>query len=476
MAEKLWSGRFSEKTNKNVEAFTASIDIDKRLYSYDIEGSIAHCKMLAKESIITEEDASCLIQGLSKIKKEIEQGEFQYKDSLEDIHMHIETRLAQEVGKVAQKLHTARSRNDQVALDIRMYLRDETLNIMKGLVTFEKEIVNVARSHIDTILPGYTHLQKAQPILLSHHLMAYYEMFSRDLNRFGDCLKRINVMPLGSAAIAGTTYPINRDYTAKLLYFPEVSANSIDSVSDRDFIIEFLSSASICMVHFSRLSEELILWSSYEFGFIELPDSFATGSSIMPQKKNPDVPELVRGKTGRVFGDLVSLLTIMKSLPLAYNRDMQEDKGPLFNTVDIIKSCIDIFINMLPKLKINKEAMGRAASEGYLNATDMADYLVNKGMPFREAHRCVGKAVNYALSRNKELHELAIKELKSFSSLFTEDIFDILTIQKMINRRRSFGGTGTENVTAAIKDAEKKIEKEMKTLTKFINYDSDEKI
>jgi argininosuccinate lyase len=342
-----------------------------------------------------------------------------------------------------------------------MYLRDETLNTIKLLVILRKSIVGLAKTHIDVVLPGYTHLQRAQPVLLSHHLMAYYEMFSRDAARFRDCLKRINVMPLGSAAIAGTTYPIDREYTAKLLDFPQVSANSIDAVSDRDFIIEFLSAASICMVHFSRMSEEFILWSSSEFGFIELPDSFATGSSIMPQKKNPDVPELVRGKTGRVFGDLMALLAIMKSLPLAYNRDMQEDKAALFGTVDILTECIGIYIKMLPKLKINKEAMRQAASTGYLNATDMADYLVARGMPFRQAHSCVGKAVGYALSKKMELHELTLEELKPFSSLFDKDIFDVLTIEEMINRRKSFGGTATENVLAAIKEAEKEFDEEM---------------
>ena len=351
MTEKPWDGRFTEKTDKIVEDFTSSIETDKRLYAYDIEGSIAHCRMLAKASIISEEDASSLMEGLGKIKREIEHKNFQFDNSLEDIHMHIESRLVQLVGKAAQNLHAARSRNDQVALDVRMYLRDETLNTIKLLFMLRKEIVGLAKTHIDVVLPGYTHLQRAQPVLLSHHLMAYYEMFSRDAERFGDCLKRINVMPLGSAAIAGTTYPIDREYTAKLLDFPKVSANSIDAVSDRDFIIEFLSAASICMVHFSRMSEEFILWSSTEFGFIELPDSFATGSSIMPQKKNPDVPELVRGKTGRVFGDLMALLAIMKSLPLAYNRDMQEDKAALFNTVDILIECIEIYIKMLPKLE-----------------------------------------------------------------------------------------------------------------------------
>ena len=460
MSEKPWDGRFSQKTDRLVEAFTSSINIDKRLYSYDIEGSIAHCRMLARQSIITEEDASLLIQGLGKIKRDIERGEFLFDDSLEDIHMHIESRLIEDIGKVAQKLHTARSRNDQIALDVRMYLRDETLDILKNLISLRELIVDFAKVHIDAVLPGYTHLQRAQPVLLSHHMMAYYEMFSRDCGRFRDALKRMNIMPLGSAALAGTTYPIDREYTAELLGFPEVSANSIDSVSDRDFIIEFLAAASLCMVHLSRISEELVLWSSSEFGFIELPDSFSTGSSIMPQKKNPDVPELVRGKTGRVFGDLIALLSIMKSLPLAYNRDMQEDKGPLFDAVDTLKACVEIYIKMLPNIKIKKEAMLEAASRGFLNATDMADYLVARGMPFRQAHSCIGKIVSYAISENKELHEMTLKELKPFSSLFKKDVFDILTTGQMIDRRESFGGTATKNVKAAIKRAELDIKKE----------------
>jgi len=455
MAEKLWDGRFSEKTDKMVEDFTASIDIDKRLYSYDIEGSIAHCRMLAKTSIISEADASALIEGLVAIKREIDRGKFRFDNSLEDIHMHIEARLIQKVGKVAQKLHTARSRNDQVVLDVRMYLRDETLKTIKRLVMLTKIIVDLAKTYMDVILPGYTHLQRAQPVLLSHHFMAYYEMFSRDIDRFNEGLERINVLPLGSAALAGTTYPIDREYTAQLLDFPKVSANSIDAVSDRDFVIEFISAASICMVHLSRLSEEFILWSTSEFGFIELPDSFATGSSIMPQKKNPDVPELVRGKSGRVFGDLVSLLTMMKSLPLSYNRDMQEDKAALFNTVDILTECIEIYIKMLPKLKINQEVMQQAASRGFLNATDMADYLVAGGMPFRQAHGCVGKVVAYASRMNKEIHELTLEELQKFSSHIKKDIFDILTTGQMINRRTSFGGTASECVKTAIKAAEK---------------------
>ena len=460
MSEKPWDGRFSERTDRLVEVFTSSINIDKRLYSYDVEGSIAHCRMLARQSIITEEDASLLIQGLSKIKIDIERGKFLFDDSLEDIHMHIESRLLQDIGKTAQKLHTARSRNDQIALDVRMYLRDETLDILKNLISLRELIVDFAKVHIDAVLPGYTHLQRAQPVLLSHHMMAYYEMFSRDCGRFRDALKRMNIMPLGSAALAGTTYPIDREYTAELLGFPEVSANSIDSVSDRDFIIEFLAAASLCMVHLSRISEELVLWSSSEFGFIELPDSFSTGSSIMPQKKNPDVPELVRGKTGRVFGDLIALLSIMKSLPLAYNRDMQEDKGPLFDAVDTLKACVEIYIKMLPNIKIKKEAMLEAASRGFLNATDMADYLVARGMPFRQAHSCIGKIVSYAISENKELHEMTLKELKPFSSLFKKDVFDILTTRQMIDRRKSSGGTATKNVEAAIKVAEGDIKKE----------------
>lgn len=460
MSEKPWDGRFSERTDRLVEVFTSSINIDKRLYSYDVEGSIAHCRMLARQSIITEEDASLLIQGLSKIKIDIERGKFLFDDSLEDIHMHIESRLLQDIGKTAQKLHTARSRNDQIALDVRMYLRDETLDILKNLISLRELIVDFAKVHIDAVLPGYTHLQRAQPVLLSHHMMAYYEMFSRDCGRFRDALKRMNIMPLGSAALAGTTYPIDREYTAELLGFPEVSANSIDSVSDRDFIIEFLAAASLCMVHLSRISEELVLWSSSEFGFIELPDSFSTGSSIMPQKKNPDVPELVRGKTGRVFGDLIALLSIMKSLPLAYNRDMQEDKGPLFDAVDTLKACVEIYIKMLPNIKIKKEAMLEAASRGFLNATDMADYLVARGMPFRQAHSCIGKIVSYAISENKELHEMTLEELKPFSSLFKKDVFDILTTRQMIDRRKSSGGTATKNVEAAIKVAEGDIKKE----------------
>ena len=464
MSDKLWDGRFSEKTDRRVESFLSSIHFDKRLYVCDIEGSVAHCRMLARVGIVTQGEAESLIQGLGKIKSEIESESFRFDEGLEDIHMHIEARLFQEVGPVARKLHTARSRNDQVALDLRMYLRDETAKILHGLVQLRKVITSLSKNNIEVIFPGYTHLQRAQPVLLSHHLMAYYEMFSRDTDRFHDCLKRISVMPLGSAALAGTTFSIDREFTAELLGFPSISGNSIDSVSDRDFVIEFLSAACLCMVHFSRLSEELVLWSSSEFGFIELPDAFATGSSIMPQKKNPDVPELVRGKSGRVFGNLMALLTVMKSLPLSYNRDMQEDKEPLFDTIDTLKDCIHIFIQMLPRLKINEKAMREAATVGYLNATDLADYLVTKGMAFREAHTCAGNVVGYAVSKNREIHELDIQELKSFASLISEDLFDILTVEQMVNRRKSAGGTATENVLAAIKQSEIRLEEEISAL------------
>ncbi len=453
MGEKPWDGRFSEKTAKVVETFTASIDVDSRLYPYDIEGSVAHCRMLARTGIIAQNEADVLIRGLNEIRGLLDRGEFEFDQRLEDIHMHIETRLFQLVGNTAKKLHTARSRNDQVALDVRMYLREETRSMIRDLAALRKVFVDLAESGLGVAMPGYTHLQRAQPVLLGHHWMAYYEMFSRDAQRFQDALKRIDVMPLGSAALAGTTYPIDRHYVAEQLGFAWVSANSIDSVSDRDFIIEFLAAASLCMMHLSRLSEELILWSSSEFSFIELPDAFTTGSSIMPQKKNPDVPELVRGKTGRVFGDLVALLTLMKSLPLAYNRDMQEDKSILFSTVDTLKACIEVTVQMLPCIRVHADAMRRAAGRGFLDATDLADYLVTRGMAFREAHSCVGKAVAFALSRNRELSELSLNELKGFSELIGEDVYEFLKVERMIDRRQSAGGTAAQNVRKAIEQA-----------------------
>ncbi|MEJ2476670.1 MAG: argininosuccinate lyase [Desulfobacterales bacterium] len=458
MEDKTWGGRFTEKTDRRVEAFTASIDFDKRLYSYDIDGSIAHCRMLAKTGIITEDEAASLVEGLGKIKRELDRGAFQFDAGQEDIHMHIETRLVEEVGKVALKLHTARSRNDQVALDVRMFLRDETVRIIDQLINLRKVLVDLAEQTIDIVMPGYTHLQRAQPVLFAHHLMAYYEMFTRDTERMQDGLKRTDVMPLGTAALAGTTYPIDREVTAELLNFPKISSNSLDAVSDRDFSLEFLSAASICMVHLSRLSEEVILWSTAEFGFIELPDAFTTGSSIMPQKKNPDVAELVRGKSGRVFGSLMALLTIMKGLPLAYNRDLQEDKELLFGSVDTLQACLDIYTMMLPKVKVNREVMRTATLTGFINATDFADYLVGKGLPFRTAHHCVGQAVGYALAHKKELHDLSMDELKSFSTLIQEDVFEVLSTEAMIDRRRSAGGTATENVRAAIAAARATLE------------------
>ena len=461
MAEKPWDGRFSEKTDKSVEAFTSSIAYDRRLYPYDIAGSIAHCRMLAKVGVITDEESVQLVEGLGTIKRELDRGDFTFDDSLEDIHMHIEARLLQVAGKVAQKLHTARSRNDQVALDVRMYLRDETRRTIDLLQTLRAVLVDLAEDHRDVVMPGYTHTQRAQPVLFAHHMMAYYEMFNRDQERFSDCLGRIDVMPLGAAALAGSTYPIDRVYAAQLLDFSRVSTNSMDAVADRDFAMEFLAAASICMVHLSRLSEEFVLWSTSEFGFITLPDAFATGSSIMPQKKNPDIPEIVRGKTGRVFGSLVALLTLMKSLPMAYNRDMQEDKEPLFDAVDTIKACLHINIQMIPRITVNRETLRKAASVGFLNATDLADYLVNQGMPFRKAHGCVGSAVAYALNKGKELDQLSLDELKQFSPLIKADIFDHLTLEHMIDRRQSLGGTATENVVRAIADARKALADEM---------------
>ncbi len=458
MADKLWKGRFTEKTAQVVERFTASIDVDKRLYRYDIEGSIAHCRMLAKTGIISEPDGDTLVQGLNQIRREIDAGRFRFDEQLEDIHMHIESRLFEIAGKVAQKLHTARSRNDQVALDARMYLRDALADLIHRLGGLQRVLIELAKTHIDVLLPGYTHLQRAQPVLLAHHFMAYVEMFHRDAQRMRECRVRTNVMPLGSAALAGTPFPIDRAYVAELLEFPALSANSLDAVSDRDFIIEFLAAAGLCMMHLSRLSEEMILWSSAEFGFIELPDAFATGSSIMPQKKNPDVPELVRGKTGRVFGHLLSLLTLMKALPLAYNRDLQEDKAALFDAVDTLCACIEVYTQMLPGIRIQVKRMEQAAATGYTNATDLADYLVRQGLPFREAHHCVGQAVRLGLDRGKELHELPLADLQACSPLIKEDIFVYLSARETVNRRTGPGATAQSAVLAAIQAAEQRLE------------------
>lgn len=453
MSEKLWGGRFSQATDKLVEIFNASIDVDRRMYEADIEGSTAHVKMMVKQGMISAEEGDALIIGLEKVKAKIDAGQMEFSVKLEDIHMHVEDALGDVAGEVARKLHTGRSRNDQVALDIRIYLKNEIRKIIELLTQMQKNLVIMARDNIDVVMPGYTHLQRAQPVLFSHHLLAYYEMFKRDIQRFEDCYRRTDVMPLGSAALAGTTYPLDREYTGEILCFRKISENSIDSVSDRDFIMEFISAASICMIHFSRLSEELILWSSSEFSFITISDAFTTGSSIMPQKKNPDVAELVRGKTGRVVGNLISIMTLMKSLPLAYNKDMQEDKEPLFDTIDTLTICIDVYARMFENIKIHKNRMLDACKQGFLNATDLADYLVAKGMPFREAHSVSGKLVAYALDKSKELDDLAIEEFKKFSNLIDKDIYKFISIDQMIERRISYGGTGMENVKHAVEKA-----------------------
>ena len=455
MKKKPWSGRFEKETDKLVEEFTASISFDKRLYKYDIEGSIAHCMMLAKCKIIKNGEAEKIIKGLRDIKKEIDVGRFKFDIALEDIHMNIERRLIDKIGTVGGKLHTARSRNDQVALDIRLYLRDEIGEIVSLIRGLKKSIVKKAKGNIDVIMPGYTHLQMAQPVLFSHHLLAYYDMFDRDEDRFLDMLKRVNVMPLGSAAMAGTNYPIDRKYVAKLLQFPAVTTNSMDAVGDRDFSIEFLSTSAILMMHLSRFSEELIIWSTSEFGFIELDDSFCTGSSIMPQKKNPDVPELVRGKTGRVYGNLMSLLTTMKSLPLAYNKDMQEDKEPLFDTIDTVKASLLIYSKMIGTIKLNRDRLGEAVFQGFMTATDMADYLVMKGLPFRDAHEVVGKVVSFCIKSHKLLSDLTFHELQKFSKSFKKDIFSFIKTEKSVDRKDVIGGTSKRQVLRRITEIEK---------------------
>ena len=457
MSEKLWGGRFSESTDDLVEKFNASIDVDRRLYKSDVQGSIAHLKMMARQEMISKDEAEILVAGLKTVETRIDEGKMAFTDSLEDIHMHVEDALGKVCGDTARKLHTGRSRNDQVALDVRIWLKQETLEILEMIRAFQKSLVTLAADHTDTVMPGYTHMQRAQPVLFAHHLMAYYEMLNRDRERLEDSLKRVDVMPLGAAALAGTTFPIDRHYTCEVLGFSKVSENSIDAVSDRDFIMEFISHASICMIHLSRLSEELILWSSSEFSFISISDAFTTGSSIMPQKKNPDVAELVRGKTGRVVGNLVAILTTMKSLPMAYNKDMQEDKEPLFDTVDTLKICLEVYTRMFGNIEINKKAMKEACKQGFLNATDFADYLVNRGMPFRQAHEVAGRAVAFAISQNKCLEDLSLEEMNSFSELIQKDIFKFISLDEMVARRISYGGTGYENVAQAVGRAQKEL-------------------
>ncbi len=450
MKKKPWSGRFKKGTDRLVEEFTASISFDKRLYKYDIEGSIAHCMMLAKCKIIKNGEAKKIIKGLKEIRKEIDDGRFRFDIALEDIHMNIERRLINKIGAVGGKLHTARSRNDQVALDIRLYLRDEIQEIINLTGELKKSLLKKAKKNIDVIMPGYTHLQMAQPILFSHYLLCYYDMFKRDEERFTDVLKRVNIMPLGSAALAGTNYPIDRKYVAKHLRFPEITANSMDAVSDRDFSIEFLSASAILMMHLSRISEELILWSTNEFNFIEFDDSFCTGSSIMPQKKNPDVPELVRGKTGRIYGNLISLLTVMKSLPLAYNKDMQEDKEPVFDTVDTVIASLSIYSRMIDTIQLKKDRLKDAVEHGFMTATDMADYLVIKGLPFRDAHEVVGKVVSFCIKNNKSLSDLTLSDLQRFSDNFKKDIFNFIKVEKSVNRKDVIGSTSRRQVLKRI--------------------------
>ncbi|MGE4578536.1 MAG: argininosuccinate lyase [Desulfuromonadales bacterium] len=457
MSEKPWAGRFTQPTDKFVEEFTASIDFDKRMYRYDIQGSIAHARMLARQGIIGAEDAEQIIGGLEGILTDIEAGNFVFKVSLEDIHMNIEARLIERIGAVGGKLHTARSRNDQVALDVRLYLRDELKEILGYLRRLQESLLQQAEQNLAVIMPGYTHLQTAQPVLFSHHMLAYYEMIKRDAGRFADVLKRLNVLPLGAGALAGTTFPIDREFVAEQLSFDGVTRNSLDSVSDRDFALEFCGASAILMMHLSRLSEELILWSSADFHFIELTDAFCTGSSIMPQKKNPDVPELVRGKTGRVYGNLISLLTLMKSLPLAYNKDMQEDKEPLFDTIDTVKGSLKIFADMIAEMKVQAENMRVAAARGFSTATDVADYVVRKGLPFRQAHEVVGKTVRYCIEHGKDIPELSLEEFRQFSELIGEDIYDYVTLEASVNARRAIGGTAREAVEREIARARQEL-------------------
>ena len=451
--KKLWSGRFNEPTDAFVEAFTASVEFDQRLYKYDIQGSIAHAKMLTQQGILTLAECDAIVLGLEQIHDRIENGEFAWSVELEDVHMNIESALTAAIGDAGKKLHTGRSRNDQVATDIRLYLRDEIEVIRTEIRRLQLALLDMAEQEADTILPGFTHLQTAQPITFGHHMMAWFEMLQRDSERLADCNKRVNIMPLGAAALAGTTYPIDRHCTAQLLGFARPSENSLDSVSDRDFAIEFSAAAALIMVHLSRFSEELILWSSSQFGFIELSDSFCTGSSIMPQKKNPDVPELVRGKSGRVFGHLMALLTLMKGQPLAYNKDNQEDKEPLFDTVDNLKGCLKVFADMIPAITCRPDAMRAAAMQGFTTATDLADYLVRKGLPFRNAHEVVGKAVASCVEKGCDLTELKLPELQGFSTLIESDVYDCLTLEGSVSARNHIGGTAPQQVRTAISTA-----------------------
>ena len=455
--KKLSSARLQQPTDAFVEQFTASVDFDKRLYQHDITGSIAHATMLAANQIITDSERDAIISGLKAIAVEIEQGQFEWSIAQEDVHMNIEARLIALIGDVGKKLHTGRSRNDQVATDIRLYLREQLTHIQSELTRLQQALIEIADREADTIMPGFTHLQTAQPVTFGHHMMAWYEMLCRDAERIHDCAKRLNSLPLGAAALAGTTFPIDRQYTADLLGFDRVCLNSLDAVSDRDFAIEFSSVASILMMHLSRFSEELIIWSSAQFDFIDLGDAFCTGSSIMPQKKNPDVPELIRGKTSRAFGQHITLLTLMKNQPLAYNKDNQEDKEPLFDLTDTLLGALHVYADMMPALTVKADKMRQAALQGYATATDLADYLVRKGVTFRDAHDIVGQSVAYAIAHQQDLSELSLSQLRQFSDKIEQDVFTILTLEGSVAARDHLGGTAPRQVRYAVAQARKAI-------------------
>ncbi|HIJ22303.1 MAG: argininosuccinate lyase [Gammaproteobacteria bacterium] len=465
--EKPWTGRFTESTDAFVEAFTASVTFDQRLAYFDIRGSIAHARMLAEVKVISVEECEQIIEGLEAIQQEIEEGSFNWSIALEDVHMNVESRLVAKIGDVGKKLHTGRSRNDQVATDIRLWLRSETDTILAEIDRLQEALLRLAEQEAETIMPGFTHLQTAQPVTFGHHMMAWFEMLSRDRSRLIDCRKRVNRMPLGAAALAGTTFPIDRNITARLLGFDAPSENSLDAVSDRDFSIEFTSAAALLMMHLSRFSEELILWASDPFSFIELPDSFCTGSSIMPQKKNPDVPELVRGKSGRVFGHLIGLLTLMKGQPLAYNKDNQEDKEPLFDTVDTLKGSLKVYADMMPTVVVQRENTRAAAGRGFSTATDLADYLVRAGVPFRDSHEIVGKAVRFGIEQQRDLAELTLQELQQFSAVIEQDVFEVLTLEGSVAARNHLGGTAPEQVRSAVMRARARKAEELSGASAF---------
>jgi argininosuccinate lyase len=447
-------GRFQKEEDEAVSRYTASLPFDRRLYHYDIAGSIAHARMLARQGIIATREAKAIVRGLKQIEKEIEQDKFPFKPELEDIHMNIEARLTEKIGQAGAKLHTARSRNDQVALDLRLFTKDAIKDTVGGIKNLQRTLIRMAEANIDVLLPGYTHLQRAQPVLLAHHFLAYFEMVQRDVERFNDCLKRTDVMPLGSGALAGVAYNIDRRFVARKLGFTRISRNSLDAVSDRDFVLEYEADASLCMMHISRLAEELVLWSSSEFGFVELDESYTTGSSIMPQKKNPDVAELARGKAGRVYGQLVALLTTMKGLPLSYNRDMQEDKEGFFDTVDSLLSTLKVLAGMIETLEVKSDRMMSALDRGYLLATDIADYLVKKGDTFRNAHSTVGKLVSWAIREGKSFAEVSLNDYKNFSPLFEDDVY-LITFDKSVSARNNPGGTAPGQVKLALAEVKK---------------------